>query len=120
MWGGTAKREYLYIDDAVEAYRMLAELSDAKLERNRIFNFGSGNPIAVADLIKTIGELVGVPVQIIKKKDAREGEIPDQYVSWKKARRIVGWQPRVSLNEGLLQTISWYQQHLSTINATAS
>ena len=111
MWGGTVKREYLYIDDAVEAYLMLGALSDAKLERNRIFNFGAGNPITVSDLIKTIVELAGVPVRIIKEKDAREGEIPDQYVSWEKASRVLGWKSKVSLDEGLRRTIAWYRDY---------
>lgn len=114
MWGGTAKREYLYIDDAVEAYLMLAALSDAKLERNRIFNFGAGRPIAVQDLIKTIGKLAGVAIRIVKEQDGREGEITDQYVSWEKARRVLGWTPKVLLDEGLRRTVAWYKEYLYT------
>lgn len=114
MWGGTAKREYLYIDDAVEAYLMLGAISDAKLERNRVFNFGAGRPIAVQNLITTIGKLVGVTTKIIREKEEREGEIPDQYVSWKKASRVLGWKPGVTLDEGLQRTIAWYKEYLYT------
>ena len=66
--GRRAKREYLYIDDAVEAYLMLGAISDAKLERNRIFNFGAGKPVAVRDLIKTIGKLIREEIEIVKEK----------------------------------------------------
>ncbi len=112
MWGGAAKREYLYIDDAVAAYLMLGAISDAKLERNRIFNFGAGTPVAVRDIINTIGELMGERIEIVKAKEDREGEITDQYVSWEKASRVLGWKPRVSLNEGLRRTIAWYTTNL--------
>lgn len=111
VWGGTAKREYLYIDDAIDAYLMLGAISDVKLERNRIFNFGSGNPIAVWDLIKTIGKIAGAKIKIIKEKDVREGEITDQYVSWEKSKRMLGWNPRVTVNEGLEHTVAWYKKY---------
>lgn len=114
MWGGTAKREYLYIDDAIEAYLMLGALSDAKLERNRVFNFGAGKPIAVRDLINTIGKIAGAEIKIVREKDVREGEITDQYVSWEKASRILGWKPQVSLDEGLRRAIAWYRDNLYT------
>lgn len=111
VWGGTARREYLYIDDAIDAYLMLGAISDVKLERNRIFNFGSGNPISVRDLIKTIGKIAGAEIKIIREKDVREGEITDQYVSWEKSKRMLGWNPRVTLNEGLERTVAWYKNY---------
>lgn len=114
MWGGTAKREYLYIDDAVEAYLMLGALSDVKLEHNRIFNFGAGRPIAVRDLIKTIGRLAEVEIEIVREKDVRKSEITDQYVSWEKASRVLGWKPKVPLDEGLRRAIAWYKEYLYT------
>ncbi len=113
MWGGGAKREYLYIDDAVEAYLMLATMSSAKLEKNRIFNFGAGRPLTVEDLIKRIGKLSGSSIRIERTKEGREGEIVDQYVSWEKAGRVLGWKPRVPLEEGLKRTIAWYKEYLA-------
>ena len=114
MWGGGAKREYLYIDDAVNAYLMLGAISDVQLERNRIFNFGAGTPVAVRDIIRTIGKLIGEKLDIVRAKEDREGEITDQYVSWEKASRVLGWKPRVSLDEGLRRTIAWYRDYLYT------
>lgn len=112
LWGGAAKREYLYIDDAIEAYCMLAVLSEDKLEKNRIFNFGTGRPIAVKELIRRLTSIAGVPLRIKHTKEGREDEIGEQYVSWDKARRVLGWMPRVGLDEGLTRTIEWYAKAL--------
>lgn len=116
IWGGEAKREYLYIDDAIEAYLMLGTISDAQLERNRIFNFGVGSPVAVRDMINTIGKLIGEKIEIVKIPKDREGEITDQYVSWEKANRMLGWKPKVFLDEGLSRAIAWYRDYLYTTN----
>ncbi|MBI5621224.1 hypothetical protein HY949_05640, partial [Candidatus Gottesmanbacteria bacterium] len=83
---------------------------------NRIFNFGSGKAITVQNLIKTIGTIMELEITIVRDKDGREGEITDQYVSWEKASRVLGWNPRVSLDEGLRRTIAWYRDYLYTTN----
>lgn len=111
MWGGTAKREYLYIDDAVAAYLMLGAMPAVKLERNRIFNFGAGNPIDVRGIIEAIGGLIGEKITIVPADYERKNEITDQYVSWEKASRILGWQPGIDLREGLTRTIEWHKNN---------
>lgn len=113
LWGGRARREYLYIDDAVEAYLLLAEMAEGKLEKNRIFNFGAGQPVTARELVGKIGAIAGNPARITRAKEERVGEIPEQYVSWEKAKRILGWAPKVGLDEGLRRTISWYRQAAS-------
>lgn len=111
LWGGMVKREYLYIDDAIDAYMLLATMPEDRLEKNRIFNFGTGGPVTVTELIRRIGKLSGQPIRIKRVNKGREGEIPEQYVSWEKARRVLGWRPRVSLDEGLGRTIAWWREH---------
>lgn len=109
MWGGGAKRQYLYIDDAVDAYINLAKLDEKMIGRNRIYNFGSGDPISVRDLIKKIIDLSGKDLNIEKLAEERLDEISSQYVSAKKASRDLGWNPKYSLDSGILKTISWYR-----------
>ena len=111
MWGGTAKREYLYIDDAVAAYLMLGAMPAVKLERNRIFNFGAGNPIDARGIIEAIGGLIGEKITIVPADYERKNEITDQYVSWEKASRILGWKPGIDLREGLTRTIEWHKNN---------
>src|SRR3990167_10639745 len=68
MCGGQAMRDYLFIDDAIDAYILLATASIDKIGDNRVFNFGGSNVICVADLIKKIIALSGKKLKI-KKAD---------------------------------------------------
>ncbi len=111
MWGGGATRDYLYIDDAIHAYLCLAEINMEKVGENRIFNFGSNNIISVKDLMQKLIDISGKNLKIQKIEDGRENEIKKQYVSWTKAKRILHWQPSTDLNEGLRNTLSWYQSY---------
>lgn len=115
MWGGGAVREYLYIDDALRAYDLLGQMDEQKLERNRIFNFGTGEGISVHDLMTKIIQLSGTKLTIQKISEGRADELPIQQVSWVKARRVLGWEPRTRLHEGLTKTIAWYRRYLETI-----
>lgn len=115
MWGGGAIREYLYIDDALRAYDLLGQMDEHKLERNRIFNFGTGEGISVRDLMTKIIQLSGTKLPIKKISEGRADELPIQRVSWVKARRVLGWEPRIRLTQGLTKTIMWHRRHHKTL-----
>lgn len=112
MWGGQALRDYLFIDDAIDAYILLATANINKIGDNRVFNFGGSNVIRVADLIQKIITLSGKKLKIKKVDIERKGEITSQYVSSKKASRLLSWRPKVNLDEGLNKTIVWYLKFL--------
>lgn len=112
MWGGESLRDYLYIDDAIDAYIKLANVNIARIKGNRIFNFGSGNVESVKSLIEKIILFSGSDVLIRHVDDKRTFEIKSQYVSWNKARNFLGWKPKVSLDRGLKETIRWYKFYL--------
>ncbi len=111
MWGGKAERDYLHIDDAIRAYDLLARINDKQMGKNRIFNFGTSKPISAETLIKLIAKLSQHNHPIKKIQNARENEVSVQQVSWKKAKRILGWTPKKSLTIGLSETIVWYKKH---------
>lgn len=108
IWGGSAQRDYLFIDDACAAYVKLATVPLMK-RRNHIFNFGSGTVISVKDLAEKIVYISKKDDLLIKfEKAKRKDEIQIQYVSSDKAKRILKWKPKVSLDIGLKKTIQWY------------
>lgn len=113
MWGGSAVRDYLYIDDAIDAYIRLAGVDMEKVGDNRIFNFGSGNRISVKDLIEKIIKLSGRKLGIKRIDEKRSEEIKGQYVSFNKARRLLRWKAKTALDDGLTQAVAWYSKYFS-------
>lgn len=109
MWGGSAKRQYLYIDDAIRAYSMLGQITDTNLEKNRIYNVGAGKPISVRDLMMKIIALSTKELSIDKIEDGREEELLEQVVSWEKIKRTLKWMPKTTLDRGLWLTYQWYK-----------
>ncbi len=113
---GTPLRDYIFIDDIVNAYLALARSLYFKKDkiRGEAFNFGSGKPINVLSLVNLIinaSKAKGLKPRILSKSKIR-GEIDRQYLSSNKAKRLLGWHPRYSLKEGLRKTLSWYCAYL--------
>lgn len=112
MWGGGAVRDYLFIDDAIEAYLLLAQVDIEKVGKSRVLNFGSDNIASVEEIIKKIIKISGKSLEIKKVSEKREGEIDSQYVSFSKAIKLLGWRPKTGLDEGLKKTVDWYFRHM--------
>jgi CDP-glucose 4,6-dehydratase len=111
---GTPERDYLFVGDVVEGYLALAERLDDPAVRGNAFNFGSGTPVPVLDLVRLILKLCGSDAEPDVRGTAR-AEISRQYLSSEKARRLLGWEPATSLDEGLRTTIAWYRDHLDLL-----
>lgn len=114
LWGGNVLRDYLFIDDVIAAYIALLRLPKRSIEKNRIINFGHGKPISVLAIAKKLVGISGktVPIRIIPK-DIRKNEIKNLYVSISKAKRLLNWEPKVSLTEGLEKTFFWYKEYFT-------
>lgn len=113
LWGGGAKRDYLYIDDALRAYDLLGKISDRQIDRNRIYNFATGKPVTAKKLMEMIIALSDMPNSVRRVLEGRSNELERQEVDWSKAKRLLGWRPEVGLVEGLTQTLQWFRQHAS-------
>jgi CDP-glucose 4,6-dehydratase len=114
MWGGRAIRDYLYIDDAIAAYIKLGEIKNDEPEKEHIFNFGSSNLLSVRDIVERIIKYSDMNVKIHKIADLRENEIPVQYVSWKKAKKVLGWEPKVDFETGIKKALDWYKDYFNS------
>lgn len=113
VWDVGSIRDFLYIDDATAAYLMTAEKRLDNKKRLRIFNFGTGEQIKIYDLVQKIIQIMGkgIKVKIEQLPKERSNEIKKQYVSIAKAKRELGWYPKVTLDSGLSKTITWYQEN---------
>ena len=107
---GTPERDYMYIKDAVSAYITLAENLHRKNVVGQAFNFGTGKPISVLGLYNKIIKLTGKNMKPKILGEAKN-EIDRQYLSIEKAKRILKWNPKYSLDDGLKETIKWYKNY---------
>ncbi|HEU4630949.1 MAG TPA: GDP-mannose 4,6-dehydratase [Gemmatimonadaceae bacterium] len=110
---GTFVRDYFYVQDAVEAYLQLAERLPDERFVGQAFNFGTETPLSVIELVERILQLTGRPELRPRILNEATHEIPRQYLDCTKARRMLGWRPAYSLDEGLLATIAWYRERLA-------
>jgi CDP-glucose 4,6-dehydratase len=103
-------RDYIYIEDAVDAYLTLAEKMADRAIHGEAFNFSNEVQLTVLDLVKRI-------LALMERSDLEpivlgqaQNEIVHQYLSSAKSRVRLGWKPRFGLERGLEQTIAWYRE----------
>jgi CDP-glucose 4,6-dehydratase len=116
---GTLIRDYFYVEDGVGAYMQLAEALRARPElAGQAFNFSNELQVTVLDMTQRILAALGSDVEPDVRNEAKH-EIPHQWLSAAKARRMLNWSPRFGLDGGLQRTAAWYRQFLDTVDAGA-
>jgi CDP-glucose 4,6-dehydratase len=114
---GSPIRDYFYVKDAVDAYLILAQSLDRNEVRGQAFNFSSETPVSALNIVSQIIAISGknhLKPNILGKK--LEGEIIHQFLSSQKARDLLSWKPRYSLEEGLTESIQWYKNFFKSCN----
>lgn len=106
---GTYMRDYIYVKDVSRAYMRLAEGLDDFEVPGQAFNFSTGQPVSVSEIVAKIQRLMGCQHIEAEVQNTAEGEIPSQYLSSARANGILGWHPQFTLEQGLVETISWYR-----------
>jgi len=109
---GTYVRDYIYVADVVDAYLAVAQALDRPDVSGQAFNFASGAQVSVLELVKNIAKLMGGQMPEPRVLNIAKNEIKEQRLSTEKAKRVLGWRPRVSLDDGLRSTIEWYRSYL--------
>jgi CDP-glucose 4,6-dehydratase len=111
---GTFVRDYIYVRDVVSAYLDLAEWVRADAARaGEAFNFSDERQLTVLEIVAVIQGLMGRPDLTPDVQNRAVGEIPSQRLSAAKARHVLGWRPRFTLEDGLGETIEWYSRLLA-------
>lgn len=120
VWDEGIIRDFLYIDDAINAYLLLAEKNLSNTKRIRVMNIGTGKPVNITTVAEKIMMLANDKnLELVREptpKD-REKEVKKQYVSIEKAKKVLDWDPSVSLDEGLEKTVAWYKENYSSFSS---
>lgn len=99
---GQAKRDYIYIDDVIDAIRAAVDLEG----KPRItLNIGSGSPLSIYQVIEAIEEILGCALSK-EYVDTRKTDVDVNYLDIALARRILGWHPKVAFHDGIGRTIA--------------
>ncbi len=113
---GTFVRDYLHVDDIVKAYLLLGQVTDREDVMGEGFNFSNESPLTVMQIYEAICEaadLAGTTPEVLSQGS---DEIKDQYLDASKARKVLGWEPNVALEDGLRTTVAWYRQFFGGSN----
>jgi GDP-L-fucose synthase len=106
IWGtGSPRREFLHVDDLADACLFLMNHYD----ESDIINVGCGEDISIAELALLIKDIVGYAGNIAYDTNRPDGT-PQKLLDVSKLKNI-GWQPRLSLREGIKRTYEWYCQN---------
>ena len=106
-------RDLNFVADTVEGFVLAAEAEGAV---GRTINLGSGRETSIGDLAALIGTLCGAEPRIeIEERRARVAgsEVERLLADATVAREVLGWQPRVDLEQGLERTVAWFREHLA-------
>tara|TARA_A100001035_G_C27779578_1_gene501009 strand:- start:1257 stop:2117 length:861 start_codon:yes stop_codon:yes gene_type:complete len=96
------KRDFVYIDDVVEAFILSMHIKD-EFQR---FNIGSGKSFSVGEIIKIIQEIFGTKLKVISQEKTRRNEIQNVIADISHARKVLKWNPRYTFHEGLNKYIN--------------
>ena len=108
-------RDYVHVDDAVDAYLHMASAMESKSIAGEAFNFSRDEPISVLDLYEVICKVTVGKKVTPKILNQAKAEIHSQHRDSGRARKELGWSSKVTLEEGLMRTVDWYKKFLGNI-----
>ena len=104
---GTAKRDYTYIDDIIAGF----EAALARREKTfDIFNLGRGKAVGLRYVLGLIEEVLGKKARV-RSLVPQPGEVPITLADTSKAQALLGYQPRVSIEQGIPLFVQWYLEN---------
>jgi len=111
---GSPERDYVHVDDAVDAYLAVAASLQRPELRGRAWNAGSGTAISAREVVDRLIGVSGHEIEPdVQGAGNPHGEIHRQFLDSTAIRDELGWQPRRGLDDGLAATWKWYERRLA-------
>jgi dTDP-glucose 4,6-dehydratase len=114
---GSASRDWLYVDDDAEAIEALIE-ADLDTVAGQVINLATGVDVSVSRIADLVLEVLGKPASLKDFVAERPGQVSRHVGSTEKAKRLLGWRARTSLEDGLGRTVQWYRENEAWWRAT--
>ena len=107
---GSQRRDFTYVDDAVDAFLLAGWSAEADGE---VFNVGGDPPVSLGELAELLVEVAGGGSwQLVPFPEERRAiDIGDYFADDSKIRERLGWEPKVGLREGLERSLAFYREH---------
>ena len=106
-------RDYTYVEDIVNAFIKVVESRNSIGE---VINVGSNFEVSIGELAEKIISIIGKDTKIVtdpKRIRPKKSEVERLRCDNTKAKKLLGWEPKVTLEEGLKRTIEWISEHIS-------
>jgi dTDP-L-rhamnose 4-epimerase len=110
---GEQKRDFVHVKDVAKACRLALEVEEAAYE---VFNIGSGNSYTVNDIAQQLRNTMGVDIEQKATGEYRVGDIRHCFGDISKAKRILGFEPEVTLEAGLGELAIWLEEQVAVDN----
>jgi nucleoside-diphosphate-sugar epimerase len=106
---GMQERDFTYVDDIARG-----TVAGLKTLDYDVINLGGDRPVKLAEIIDRIGKLTGREPKM-EYRPAHPADVPATWAHIEKARRLLGWSPQVSVEEGLRRSVDWYRENRDAV-----
>jgi UDP-glucuronate 4-epimerase len=103
---GTTRRDYTYVDDIIAGVRAAVDYEASDYE---VFNLGESRTVELRELIELLEKELGRKA-IIDRQPTQPGDVPQTFADISKARRLLGYDPRTPIEEGIRRFVEWFKE----------
>ncbi|MCG3196270.1 MAG: dTDP-L-rhamnose 4-epimerase [bacterium] len=104
---GKQTRDFISVHDIVEA---LARIKDTPAADHQSLNLGTGIPLPIAEVARTIARVCGKDIEPDIQNKFRKGDVRHCYADNSKARALLGWEPKVAYENGIRELVEWSEK----------
>lgn len=110
--GGRAEKSYIHARDLARAIHLVAQ----KAPLGAVYNAGPPKPISIRALVETVAKVMGIPFeQLCQVTEDRLGQDSRYWLDSSAIKRDVGWEPQISLEEGIKEMVEWGKKYLDVL-----
>lgn len=112
IWGdGTQERDFVFVEDVVEANIRAAKRKSDELD-GEVINIGRSDPVTFNEVVEKINAALGTDIRPEKIENPRDKYVKEHRADNSKAEELLGWTPNHSFEEGLEKTVDYYRKHV--------